>query len=43
MMVASNCLWAVSYPVCLDDIGLELPDSMGEKKARIKQEGKSFR
>jgi hypothetical protein len=32
----------VSYPIRPADMGLELPDSMGEKKARIKQEGRSF-
>jgi hypothetical protein len=43
MMASSNGFGAVSHPVCLDDMDLELPDSMGEKRVRIKQEGRSFR
>jgi hypothetical protein len=43
MMVAFHSFGTVSYPVRLDDMGLELLDSMGEKRARIKREGRSFR
>jgi hypothetical protein len=42
-MVASNGFGAVSYLVCRDDTGLELRDSMGEKRARIKPEGGALR
>jgi hypothetical protein len=41
MMVASNCVGAVSHPICLDDVGLELLDTMGEQRARIKKAGHS--